>query len=147
MCALTALWSVYCVISTKKSHHLQTGLHLRNRNAIKMSKWKGSYDSDWSEWVNATDFREELPMDQHAKCGNNVWNLTNHEKSGKISAPVQCQARFNVTFEENNFDILVIWMCFCDKGMAIPEIKFGFFLAFLTHWRPAGFRDFRQKNT
>jgi len=34
--------------------------------------------------------------------------FTNHEKSGTISAPVQCQARFNRNFEENFFDTLAI---------------------------------------
>jgi len=51
-------------------------------------------------------------------------------KSRKTSAPVQCQARFDLNFEENFFDIRVILIFFCDKGMAIPQIKFGFFLAF-----------------
>jgi len=46
MCALTALCNVYCVVSTKLSQRLQTGLRLRGRNAIITSKWKGSYDSD-----------------------------------------------------------------------------------------------------
>jgi len=35
-------------------------------------------------------------------------NLTNHEKSGKISVPAQWQARFNVTFEGKYFDIHVV---------------------------------------
>jgi len=50
-------------------------------------------------------------MDQYANCDTIVpkaCDFTNHEKSGKISAPVQCQARFNPKFEENFFDILVI---------------------------------------
>ena len=34
MCALTALCSVYCVVSSKQSQRLQTGLRLRDRNAI-----------------------------------------------------------------------------------------------------------------
>jgi len=71
-------------------------------------------------------------MDKYANCGTilpKVCNFTNHEKSGKISAPVQCQARFNLNFEENFFDILNFDV-FCDKEMAIPQIKFGFFLAF-----------------
>ena len=53
MCALTALCSVYCVVSTKQPQRLQSCLHLRDRNAIITSKWKGSYDSDCkycSEW-------------------------------------------------------------------------------------------------
>jgi len=52
----------------------------------------------------------KLPMDKCANCGiiiPKVCNFTNHEKSGKISAPVQCQARFNLNFEEK-IDILVI---------------------------------------
>jgi len=32
-----------------------------------------------------------------------VCNFTNHEKSRKISAPVQCQAGFNLNFEDNFF--------------------------------------------
>jgi len=37
-------------------------------------------------------------MDQYAKYGTilpKVCHFTNHEKTRKISAPVQCQARFN----------------------------------------------------
>jgi len=45
MCTLTALCSVYCVVSTKQTQCLQTGLRLRGRNAIIKWKWKGSYDS------------------------------------------------------------------------------------------------------
>jgi len=74
----------------------------------------------------------KLPTDQYANCCTivrRVCNFTNHEKSRKISASVQCQARFNLNFEEKNFDMLVICV-FCDKGMAIPHIKLGVFLAF-----------------
>ena len=74
-------------------------------------------------------------MDKYANCGTilpKVCNLTNHEKSGDISAPVQCQARINLRFEEKiwyscNLDV------FCDKGMAIPQTVglafFGLFFA------------------
>jgi len=39
MCALTALCSVYCVVSIKQTQRLQTGLSLCDRNAIITSKW------------------------------------------------------------------------------------------------------------
>jgi len=42
MCALTALCSANCVVSTKQSQRLQTGLRLRETNAIIMSKQKFS---------------------------------------------------------------------------------------------------------
>jgi len=51
-------------------------------------------------------FVQKLPMDQYANCGTilpKVCNFTNHEKSGKINAPGQCQARSN-NFEEFIFD-------------------------------------------
>jgi len=51
-------------------------------------------------------------MDQCENCGTilpKVRNFTNHEKSGKINAPVQCQARFNLNFEENFLYILSVW--------------------------------------
>jgi len=44
----------------------------------------------------------EIPMDKYANWGAmlpNVCDFTNHEKSGQISAPVQCQTRFNLNFE------------------------------------------------
>ena len=44
MGAVTALCSAYCVVSTKQSQHLQTGLRFRDRNAIITSKWKCSCD-------------------------------------------------------------------------------------------------------
>jgi len=34
--------------------------------------------------------------------------FTNHETSGTISAPKQFQARFNLNFEKNFFDTLLI---------------------------------------
>jgi len=43
----------------------------------------------WSEWERLSC--RKLPMDQYANCGTSlpkVCNFTNHEKSGKISAPV-----------------------------------------------------------
>jgi len=40
MCALTALCSVCCVVSTEQPQRLQAGLRLRDRNAIITSKWK-----------------------------------------------------------------------------------------------------------
>jgi len=111
MCALTALCSVYYVVSTKQYQRLQTGLRLSDRNAIITWKWKGSYDSDRKYRSERERLScGELPMDQHANCGtilSKVCNFTNHEKSGKISAPVQCQARFNPNLKENIFDILV----------------------------------------
>jgi len=48
----------------------------------------------------------KLLMDQYGNRGTilaKVCNFTNHEKSGKISAPVQCQARVNLNFKENIF--------------------------------------------
>jgi len=42
---------------------------------------------------------------------------------------MQCQARFNLNFEDNFFDVLNLDV-FRDKGMAITQIMFGFFLAF-----------------
>jgi len=69
-------------------------------------------------------------MDQHANCGtilSKMCNFTNHEKSGKISAPVKCQARFNLNLKK-----IFLYSCnldvFCDKGMTMPQIKFGCFL-------------------
>jgi len=53
----------------------------------------------------------KLPIDHYAHCGPTVpkvCNFTNHEKSGKINAPVQCQARFNSNFEEKCVEILLI---------------------------------------
>jgi len=38
MCALTALCSVYCVLSTKQTQRLLIGLRLRDRSAIITSK-------------------------------------------------------------------------------------------------------------
>jgi len=107
MCALIALCSAYCVVSTKQPQFLQTSLHLRDRNAIITSKWKGYYDSDWKhksewEWLSC----RKLPMDQNANCGTilpKMCHFTKHEKSGKISAPVQCQGRFHLNFEEKNW--------------------------------------------
>jgi len=135
-CVITGNVCIHCtvqclrVVSTKQSQRLQTGQRLRDRNAIITSKWKCSYDSDRKyrgEWERLS--YRKLPMDQYANCGtilSKVCNFTNHEKSGKISAPVQCQAWCNLNFEEKfwyfcNFDV------FCDKGMAIPQINFGFF--------------------
>jgi len=46
MCALTAPCITNCVVSTKQSQRLQTGLRLRDKNAIITSKQKCSYDSD-----------------------------------------------------------------------------------------------------
>jgi len=107
MCALTALCSVSCVVSIKQSQHLQIGLCLCDRNAIITSKWKGSYDFDRkyrSEWERL--LCRKLPMVQYANCGTilaKVYNFTNHETTGQISAPVQCQARHNHNFKENVF--------------------------------------------
>jgi len=92
MCALTALCSVYCVVSIEQSQRLQTGLWLCDRNAIITSQWKGSYDFDRkyrSEWERL--LRKKLLMDQYTNCGTilaKVCNFTNHENTGKISAPV-----------------------------------------------------------
>jgi len=36
-----------------------------------------------------------------------VCNFTNHEKSGQISAPTQCQARFNLKYEKKFFIIII----------------------------------------
>jgi len=127
--------SLYCV-STKQAQRLQTGLRLRDRNATMTSKWKGSYDSGRkyrSEWKMTFVWVQKVPIDLYANCLHylrRVCNFTNHEKSRKISAPVQCQARFNLNFEEKNFWYACNLRVFCDKGMAIPHIKFGFFLAF-----------------
>jgi len=113
MCTLTALCSVYCVVSTKQTQRLQTGLRLRDRNAILTSKWSERaltsliVSTGRSAWERLS--RRKLPMVQYANCGTivrKVCNFTNHEKSGKISAPVQCQARFKPNFEENFFLIL-----------------------------------------
>ena len=108
MCALTAVWSVYCLVSiTKQSQPLQIGLRLRERNAIITSKWKGSYDSDRkcrSEWERLSC--RKLPMDQHVNCSSilpKVSNFINHENQGRSNAPVQFQARFNRNFEKNSF--------------------------------------------
>jgi len=46
MCALTAPCSIYYVVSTKQTQRLQTGVRLRDRNAIITSEWKDSYDFD-----------------------------------------------------------------------------------------------------
>jgi len=65
--------------------------------------------TDRSEWERL--LCRKLPMDQYANYGTivpSVCNFINHEKSGKISTPIQCQARFNLNFEGNCFDILVI---------------------------------------
>jgi len=64
-----------------------------------------------------------------ANCGiilPKLCNFTNHEKSGKISASVQCQARFPLNFEENLFLYSCNLDIFCDKRMAIPQIKLVF---------------------
>jgi len=56
-----------------------------------------------STGVNKRLSYRKLLMDKYANYGTilpKVCNFTNHEKSGKISAPVQCQARFNLNFEE-----------------------------------------------
>jgi len=55
MCALTALRSVWCFISTKQSQHLQTSLRLHDRNAIITSKWKDSCECGHKvqEWMGA----------------------------------------------------------------------------------------------
>ena len=63
MWALTALCSVYCVVSTKQSKRLQIGLRPRDRNAIITSKWKGPYDSDRV----STGVAEQLHCSLHAK--------------------------------------------------------------------------------
>ena len=94
------------VVSTKQSQRLQTGLCVRNRNAITMSKWKGFYHSDRkdrSEYERLSC--RKLPKNQHANCGTilpKVCNFINHEKSGKIRSSVQCQERFNLKFKEKN---------------------------------------------
>ena len=133
MCTHCTMQCLLCCKHQTVSQRLQTGLRLRDRNAITTSKWKGSYDSDRkhrSEWERVSC--RKLPKDQYANCGTTIpkmCNFTNHEKSGKISAPVQCHARFNLNFKENFFDIHNLDV-FCDKGMAIPQIRFGFFLTF-----------------
>jgi len=77
---LTALCCVYCVVSTKPSQRLQTGLRLRDRNAIifySVCKYR-------SEWERLSC--RKLPMDQYANCGTIVTklcNFTKHEKSEK----------------------------------------------------------------
>jgi len=43
---------------------------------------------------------------------------------------LQCQNRLNLKFEKNSYDILVIHMFVCDKGMTIPQITLGFFQVF-----------------
>ena len=79
--------------------------------------------------VNRKDFRTEscrwISMQTVAPLYQ-VCDVTNQEKSGTISASVQCQARFSLNFEEKfwyscNLDV------FCDKRMAILQIKFGYF--------------------
>jgi len=62
-----------------------------------------------SEWERL--LCRKLPIDQYANCGPTVpkvCNCTNHEKSWKISTPVQCQARFTSNFEEKFVNILLI---------------------------------------
>jgi len=83
MCALTALCSVCCVVSTKHTQRLQAaGLRLHNRNVILRSKWKSSYDSDHkyrSGWERLSC--RKLPMDQYCKLWHHfpkVCNFTNH---------------------------------------------------------------------
>jgi len=105
MCALTALCSVCCVVSTKHTQRLQAaGLRLRNRNRLGRSGRApmilivSKYRSEW-ERLSC----RKLPMDQYANCGTilpKMWNFTKHEKSEKISAPTQCEARFNLNFEK-----------------------------------------------
>jgi len=58
-----------------------------------------------SEWERLSC--RKLPIDHYANCGPAEPKVC-HEKSGKISAPVQCQARFNSNFEETFVDILLI---------------------------------------
>ena len=118
--------------SNKLGNHwferLQTGLRLRDRNAIIATKWKRSYDSDRkssSEWERFSC--RKLPMDQYANCGTNlpkVCNFTNHEMSGKINAPVQCKTsdlfgNYSTTISVDvlckligNFDVVQVALCF-----------------------------------
>jgi len=61
---------------------------------------------------------DDFRVDQDANCRTvvpKVCNFTKHEKSGKISASVQCQARFNLNFEEKLFAYACNLDVFCDK--------------------------------
>ena len=70
-------------------------------------------------------------MDQYANCGTilpKVCNFTNHEMSGKITAPVQCQARFNFNIEY--IFLISCNLCFLWHRNGNAATKFGFFQAF-----------------
>ena len=54
-----------------------------------------------SEWERLSC--RKVPMNRYANRDiilPKLCKFTNHEKSKKISAPVQCQARFNLNFED-----------------------------------------------
>jgi len=109
MCALTALCSVYCVVSIKQTQRLQTGLCLCDRNAIITSKWKGCYDFDRkyrSEWERL--LCRKLLVDQYTNSGTisaKLCNFTNHEKTGKISVPVSAKQDLIFISKKMFFDI------------------------------------------
>ena len=113
---------------------MQTGLCLRDSNAITTSKWKGSYDSDRkyrSEWQRVSC--RKLPMDKYANCGTilpKVCNFTNHEKSRKISAPAQCQARIILISKKNFFYSYYLNVLFVTKEGQYHKYSLAFFLTF-----------------
>jgi len=111
MCALTALCSANCVVSPKQSERLQTGMRLRDGNAIITSKWKWSYNSDRKYRVNRRDFRPEscrwISMQTVApfypKCAISQ-TMKIQEKS-----VLQCNAKQNlILILTKKFDILVM---------------------------------------
>jgi len=74
----------------------------------------------------------KLPIDQHANCCTivrRVCNFTNHESQGR--SVLQYNAKQDlILISKKKFWYACNLCVFCDKGMAIPHIKFGFFLAF-----------------
>jgi len=71
-------------------------------------------------------------MDKYANRGTilpKVCNFTNHEKSGR--SVLQYNAKQDlILISKRNFLCSCNLDVFCDRGMAILQIKFGFFLAF-----------------
>ena len=147
MCALTAPCSANCVVSTKQSQCLQTGLRLRDRNAIIKSKQSAHissalYDSDCKNGSEQEGLSyRKLPMDKYANCGTiltKVCNFTNHEKSGICGkkdvgrSVFQYKAKQDlILISKRNFWCSCNLDVFCDRGMAILQIKFGFFSGLL----------------
>ena len=132
MCALSALYSVLQAALSRLNACRQVCV-----SAIEMRQWRRSgrallvlvvstgVGGRWHSYGC-----RKLRIDQYANCCtivSKLCNFTNHEKSRKISASVQCQARFNLTFQKQIFDMLVIQMFFVTMAWQYRNKVWPFF--------------------